>query len=842
LFQDPTDTATYAGEMPKQVRHDGKIEKFFSFLQRPQLSERPIAKSRDMIKNYFKIAWRNLLKSKVYSSINVLGLACGMAVAMLIGFWMFDELTFDHYHANHKKIAQVMITQTFNNQTGTGQAMAIPLGMELRNKYGSDFKYVTLCSWNFGFIVGTGEKKLSKSGMWVQPEFPIMMGLEKLHGNLKALTDPSSILIDQSLAAALFGTDAVVGKRVRMNNKYDFKVAGVYKDIPKNSSFNDTHFLMSWDKYMTTETWLKRAATQWDNHSFQIFVQMNDNVDMAKTSAKMELISQKYVKKEEGNERLLLHAMDKWRLYSEFENGKIKGGRIQYVWLFCIIGTFVLLLACINFMNLSTARSEKRAKEVGIRKAIGSMRQQLIIQFLSESVLMAGLALVLSTVIVLISLPFFNRIADKSMSIPWDHPVFWIVVLLVTTFTGFVSGSYPAFYLSGFNPVAVLKGTFRAGRFAALPRKILVVLQFTISVTLIIGTIIVFNQIQYAKNRPVGYSREGLISIDMNTPDLFGHYEAIRNDLIATGAVANMAESSSPTTSVYSNQIGYEWEGKVAGSNPLFGTIAVTRDFGKTIGWHIRQGRDFSRNFVTDTSAMILNRSALQLMGFKDPIGKIVRKDKKVYTIVGVIDNMVMQSPYTPVQPTIFFVDNNWANIITLKIKPTVPLQEALAKIGGIFKRYNPASPFDYHFTDEEYAKKFSDEERIGKLASIFAVLAIFISSLGLFGLASFVAEQKTKEIGVRKVLGASVINLWSMLSKEFVMLVTISCALAVPISWYFLAGWLKNYQYHTAISFWVFIVACAGAMAVTLLTVSYQSVKAAVANPVKSLRTESGF
>src|SRR5665213_242348 len=792
-----------------------------------------------MLKNYFKIAWRNLLKSKVYSFINVFGLACGMAVAMLIGFWMFDELTFNHYHANHEKIAQVMITQTFNNQTGTGQAMAIPLGMELRNKYGSDFKYVTLCSWNFGFIAGTGEKKLSSHGMWVQPEFPTMMGLDQLHGNLKALTDPSSILIDQSLAAALFGTDDVVGKTVRMNNKYDFKVAGVYKDIPKNSSFNDTHVLMSWDKYMTTETWLKRAATQWDNHSFQIFVQMNDHVDMAKTSAKIELITQKYVKKEEGNEHLLLHPMDKWRLYSDFENGKLKGGRIQYVWLFGIIGTFVLLLACINFMNLSTARSEKRAKEVGIRKAIGSMRQQLITQFLSESVLMAGLALVLSTVIVLVSLPFFNRIADKSMSIPWDHPVFWIVVLLVTTLTGFVSGSYPAFYLSGFNPVTVLKGTFRAGRFASLPRKILVVIQFTISVTLIIGTIIVFKQIQYAKNRPVGYSREGLISIDMNTPDLFGHYEAIRNDLIATGAVANMAESSSPTTGVYSNQIGYEWDGKVAGTNPLFGTIAVTRDFGKTIGWHIRQGRDFSRDFVTDTSAMVLNQSAAQLIGFKDPIGKIVRKDNKVYTIIGVIDNMVMQSPYTAVQPTIFFVDYNWANIITIKIKPTVPLQDALAKIGGVFKRYNPASPFDYHFTDEEYAKKFSDEERIGKLASIFAVLAIFISSLGLFGLASFVAEQKTKEIGVRKVLGASVINLWGMLSKEFVMLVTISCACAVPIAWYFLSGWLKSYQYHTAISFWVFIVACAGAMAITLLTVSYQSVKAAVANPVKSLRSE---
>jgi len=792
-----------------------------------------------MLKNYFKIAWRNLLKNKIYSSINVLGLACGMAVAMLIGFWMYDELTYNHYHANHKNIAQVMITQTFNNQVGTGEAMAIPLGMELRNKYGSDFKYVTLTSWNFGFIVGAGEKKLSKSGMWVQPEFPIMMGLEKLNGTMKGLTDPSSILIDHSLAVALFGGDDVVGKTVRINNKYDFKVAGVYKDIPKNSSFNDTHFLMAWDKYLTTEKWVQRSLTEWDNHSFQVFLQMNDNVNMARTSAKIELITQKYVKKEEGDEHLLLHPMDKWRLYSDFENGKIKGGRIQYVWLFGIIGVFVLLLACINFMNLSTARSEKRAKEVGIRKAIGSVRKQLITQFLSESVLMACLALVFAVLIVLVTLPFFNIIADKSMSIPWANGVFWLTILLFTAFTGFVSGSYPAFYLSGFNTVKVLKGTFRAGRFAAIPRKVLVVLQFTISITLIIGTIIVFRQINYAKDRPVGYSREGLISIDMNTPDIYGHYDAIRNDLINTGVVENMAESSSPTTGVYSNQIGYEWDGKQAGTNPLFGTIAVTRDFGKTISWHIRQGRDFSRDFASDTSAMILNQSAVQLTGFKDPIGKIIRKDKKAYTIVGVIDNMVMQSPYMPVQPTIFFVDYNWANIITIRIKPTAPIQEALAKIGSVFKKYNPASPFDYQFTDENYAKKFSDEERIGKLASIFAILAIFISSLGLFGLASFVAEQRTKEIGVRKVLGASVFNLWKMLSKDFVGLVVISCVIAAPIAWYFLSGWLKGYKYHTTISWWIFVVSCLGALLITLLTVSFQAIKAAVANPVKSLRSE---
>ncbi|MGN6177749.1 MAG: ABC transporter permease, partial [Mucilaginibacter sp.] len=489
--------------------------------------------------------------------------------------------------------------------------------------------------------------------------------------------------------------------------------------------------------------------------------------------------------------------------------------------------------------NLSTARSEKRAKEVGIRKAIGSIRKQLVIQFLSESVIMAIMAFVLSIVLVLLFLPFFNQMADKQMHIPFGNIWFWLIILLFIGFTGFVSGSYPAFYLSGFNAVKVLKGTFKAGRYSALPRQVLVVVQFMISIALIIGTIIVFKQIQYAKDRPIGYDRSGLITVMMNTPDLNGHYDAIRTDLLATGAVDNMAESSSPTTGTWSNQIGFDWAGKDPSSTPLFGTIAVTADFGKTINWHVMQGRDFSRDFKSDTSSMIINESAVKLIGFKKPVGQTIRFNKQSYTIIGVINDMIMDSPYFPVMPSVFFEKTDWANVITIKIKPTSSVPAALDKIGGVFKRYNPGSPFDYQFTEEQYADKFADEMRIGKLASFFAILAIFISSLGLFGLASFVAEQRTKEIGVRKVLGASVVNLWAMLSKEFVLLVAISCAIAMPLAWYYLHGWLKGYHYHTEISWWVFVAACAGAMAITLFTVSVQAIKAAVANPVKSLRSE---
>jgi putative ABC transport system permease protein len=790
-----------------------------------------------MFKNFIKIAWRNLIKNRVYSSINILGLAFGMAVAMLIGLWLMDELTYNHYHTNYRDIAQVRATLDFNGQVSTQDAVAMPLAAELHNKYGSDFKSMSLASWNVGYILANGDKKISSDGMWVQPVFPTMMSLHMVEGNINALNDQLSALISQSTAKALFGDADPMNKTIRVNSKYDIKIAGVYEDIPHNSTFNDTHILMSWNKYINTEKWLRDSQTQWGNHSFQLFVQMNPNVNMDAVSAKIQPIAGTHFK--EGHERIMLHSMDKWRLYSEFENGKVKGGRITYVWLFGIIGAFVLLLACINFMNLSTARSEKRAKEVGIRKAIGSVRKQLVIQFLSESLIMAMMAFVLALVLVLLFLPYFNLMADKQMQVPFANPWFWLIAILFVTFTGVVSGSYPAFYLSGFNAVKVLKGTFRTGRFSALPRKILVVLQFTISVTLIIGTVIVFKQIQFAKNRPVGYSRAGLITVMMNTPDLLGHYDAIRNELIRTGAVENMAESSSPTTGVWSNQIGFDWTGKDPSVTPVLGTIAVTHDFGRTIGWHIVQGRDFSKAFSTDTNAMLLNQSALKLIGFKNPVGQTVKLNGKAYTVVGVIADMIMDSPYIPVTPTVFMMNYDWANVITIKIKPTVAFPAALDKIGGVFKRYNPGSPFSYKFTDDDYAQKFSDEERVGKLASFFAVLAIFISSLGLFGLASFVAEQRTKEIGVRKVLGASVANLWGMLSKEFVLLVLISCIIATPLAWYYLSGWLKKYQYHTEISWWVFILSCAGAMLITLMTVSAQAIKAAIANPVKSLRSE---
>ncbi|MGY3053083.1 putative ABC transport system permease protein [Pedobacter sp. UYEF25] len=795
-----------------------------------------------MLKNYFKIAWRNLIKSKFYSLINILGLATGMAVAMLIAFWIWDEVTFNQYHKNHVALAQVMTTFINDkNEMVTSQAVSMPIGNELRNKYGADFKNVSMASWNFSHVLSAGEKKITERGMWVEANFPTMFSLKMRQGNLNVLTDPSSILLSVSLANKLFGDIDPLNKMIKLNNKDSYKVSGVYEDLPNNTSLNDVKLLLPWQKYITTQAWLKDAATQWNNHSWQAYVEMADHVDMAAETDKLKNIVMAHkVASTDGREQAVVFPMDNWRLYSNFKNGKPDGGRIQFIWLFLIIGVFVLLLACINFMNLSTARSEKRAKEVGIRKTVGSVRSQLIAQFLSESVLVAFVSFIFSVLLVLALLPLFNKLADKNLGVPWSNPVFWLFALAFTLTIGIISGSYPAFYLSKFEPIKVLKGTFLVGKFAALPRKILVVIQFTFSIALIIGTIIVFKQIQFAKNRPVNYKSEGLITIEMKTPDLFGHYDALREELLATGVVDNMAQSSSSTTELQSNQIGFNWQEKDPNTLPAFGTIWVTKDFGKTIGWKIKDGRDFSKDFATDSLAMILNETAVKQVGMKKNIvGQTIQFNDRNYHVVGVIKDMIMESPYKPVTPTVFMFDPSNTGTITVAIKQGLPMQDALSKIALVFKKFNPSAPFDYTFNDDDYAKKFSDEQRVGKLAAFFTILAVFISCLGLFGLASFVAEQRKKEIGVRKVLGASVFNLWQMLSKEFALLVFISCFIAIPLAWYYLNHWLNQYQYRTTISFWIFIFSGVGALAITLITVSFQAIKAALANPVKSLRSE---
>jgi len=793
-----------------------------------------------MIKNYLKIAWRNLIKSKGYSLINIGGLATGMAVAILIGLWIYDEISFNHYHENYSRVAKVMQNQTFNGTKESEVTLPYLTAEEIRSKFASDFKYVAEGSWDGDYILSVGEKRFMISGQFFGPKITEILSLKMLYGTRDGLKEPYSILLSKSVAKTFFGNDDPLGKTITYGNKYDLKVTGVYEDLPYNTSFNNLKVILPWDLFLVLNQWIKKMDEPWGSNFTQCYVQIADNADMKKVSAKIKDVKFNKVSQDEKRYKaeVFLHPMSKWHLFSDFKNGVNTGGRIEFVWLFGIIGIFVLLLACINFMNLSTARSEKRAKEVGIRKAIGSMRRQLIKQFFSESLLVVFIAFFISLVIVTLVLPAFNDVADKKMTILWTNPLFWIFCFAFILITGLIAGSYPALYLSSFHPVKIIKGTFKVGRFSAVPRKVLVVIQFTVSVALIIGTVIVFQQIQYAKDRPIGYQKDGLIRIPL-ADEVYKHYEAVRTELKNSRVIIEMAISQSPLTNVWNTNGGFNWEGKDPNMAVDFPNNTVSHEYGKTIGWTIKEGRDFSRDFASDSTAFIINESAAKFLGFKEPVGKILEWEKVPYKIIGVVKDLLVESPYYPVRASLYHLAREQENLMIIRLNRDKSAKECLTKIESVLKKYEPNTPFVYNFTDEEFANKFGNEERIGKLSSYFSILAIFISCLGLFGLASFVAEQRTKEIGIRKVLGASVMSLWRMLSKDFIFLVLVSCFVAIPVSYFYLKSWLEKYDYRIHISWWVFASAGACALIITILVVSSQAIKAALANPAKSLKTE---
>jgi len=793
-----------------------------------------------MIKNYLKTAWRNLIKNKVHSFINIVGLSVGMAVAMLIGLWIWDEHSFDKFTSNYDNIAQVKQNVTNNGEVQTWDQLPYPLAAELRKSYGSDFKNVILTVGLGSHMLALDNKKLNLTGTFMEQQGPEMFTIDMLKGNKNALKDPTSIIISTSTAKAYFGDANPIDRTLKIDNQILAKVAGIYRDFPQNSTFADLGFIGSWEMFYNAND-IKSMREPWRPNFCTIYVQTATNANLAALSlkirdAKLRNVNAVLAKKKPA---LFLQPMSKWHLYDEFKDGKNIGGRIQYVWMFGIIGVFVLLLACINFMNLSTARSEKRAREVGIRKAVGSLRSQLIYQFFSESLLCVVFAFLLALLFVQLSLPFFNEVSDKTMHILWSSPLFWVLSIGFSLFTGLIAGSYPALYLSSFQPVKVLKGSFRVGRFAAIPRKVLVVIQFTVSVTLIIGTIVVFRQIQFAKNRPVGYSRDGLVSIPIITDKVHKNYEAVKDELFKTSTVVSMAEGDVAPTQAAGSTSAIEWKDKDPNLSVDFQQSGVSPEYGKTAGWQLKEGRDFSRDFLTDSSAVVINEAAVKFMGLKKPVGDNLKYYGNLFKIIGVINDIIVDSPYGQVKPSVFFLNKGPGSTVLLKINPKMSAGRALENIGKVFKQFNPEQPFSYSFVDLDYAKKFGNEQRIGTLAAFFASLAILISCLGLFGMASFMAEQRVKEIGVRKVLGASVFNLWGLLSTDFLALVAISLVVASPVAWYLMNNWLQNFDYRSTISGWIFVITGLGTVAITLVTVSFQSVKAALANPIKSLKTE---
>jgi putative ABC transport system permease protein len=794
-----------------------------------------------MFQNYLKTALRNLRRHKAHAAINIAGLTIGMAVALSIGIWIADELNFNKSIPRYDRIAQVFQASIQSGQKAVAWGEPVPLAEELRTHYASNFRYVVMGNWPGNHLMTMGTKVTTLFGRYMEGDAPYLLSLNMLRGSREGIREGYTIILSRSSATALFGDKDPMGGVVQIDNKQNLKVAGVYEDLPVNSSWGSLGWIASWPAYLAADPDIAKMTDPWGNNSWMVYTEIAPNTTMADVSAHIRLV--KYKNCDAGSRQyhpeLFLQPMSRWYLYSEFKNGINTGGRIQYVWLFGIIGVFVLLLACINFMNLSTARSERRAKEVGIRKAIGSSRGQLIWQFYMESVLMAGIALVLALLLGSIWLPAFNSVAGKEMRVPWGSGMFWVMGLGFCVVTGLIAGSYPALYLSSFQPVKVLKGTFKAGRLAALPRQVLVVLQFTVSVSLIIGTVVVFRQVQYAMDRPVGYDQNRLVSIYMFTKEIHQHFDAVRAELINKGAIEDMAEAGGPATAIWGTNGGFDWEGKDPNLAVEFANTGVSTGYGHAVGWKFVAGRDFSKDFATDTVGFVINEAAAKYMGMRDPVGKIMKWDGQPFHIIGVIKDMLMESPYAPVMPSLFCLARDHDAFEMLRLNRNRSASSSLATIKSVFARYCPSQPFDYEFVDEAYAQKFGDEQRAGRLAAIFAVLAIFISCLGLFGMAAYMAEQRTKEIGVRKVLGAGILGLWGMLSKDFVVLVGVALLIAIPLSWYGMHQWLLGYEYRSGMAWWIFAATAAGAILITLLTVSVQAVRAAMVNPIRSLRTE---
>jgi len=790
-----------------------------------------------MLRNYLLIAWRHLRKGPLFSFINITGLALGMAIALLIGLWVWDEVNFDHYHRNHGRLGEVLSIGRFNGTVDVGAYASVPMAAALRSQYPDDFAAMALVTGVGGTFrasrIGgrqSEDPSLGRWGAWVQAEFPVMFSLSMIRGSAWALKAPGAILVNASMARGLFGSVDVVGRWLTMGDSTVLQVGGVYEDLPENSSMAMYAFLLSWANGGCPG---RENADDWTNHHFQLFVQLKEGRDFESMSAKIKDLSKPHIKG--GWEELALHPMDKWHLYDRVENDRMVAGRLQSVRLFAFIGGFVLLLACINFMNLSTARSEKRALETGIRKVLGSSRGQLIGQFLGESVLTAFLAFLLAMGLMVVSLSWFSLLAGRAVRVPWGNGWWWLTLLGFVGFTGIVAGSYPAFYLSAFQP-----GKIVSGRRGGLARKILVVVQFTISMSLTIGTIVVFRQLQFAKERPVGYTREGLITLPVGRPALIDHADALRQELLQAGAIADLAVSSSPTTNVNNSMLGYDWEGRDPRVLPVMGTLFVGYTFGRTIGWTMEEGRDFLPGNAADSGAFILNETAVRFTGLKNPVGKVIRWHDVDHPIIGVVKDLVMESPFEPVKPVLFMLASNVRQrYLVVRIPPSLPVREALARIEKVFHRWDPIDEFYYLFADEAYGQKFLAEEQVGKLAAVFGSLAVLISCLGLFGLAAFVAEQRRKEIGIRKVLGASVVQLWGLLSREFVVLVGIAYCVAAPVAWVVLHRWLQAYTYRVGLSGWVFLGAGMIGFFVALLAVSGQAVRAAKMNPAEALRSD---
>lgn len=786
-----------------------------------------------MLGNYFKIAWRNLWRNKSFSFVNILGLTIGISATILILMWVRDELSYNKFNDNYSSIYKILANRDFNNQVFTDENMVMPLARSIKQQI-PQVEHAVVTTHSEPHILTYGDTKLKQNGYTVSEDFFKMFSFRFIEGNaVTAIPDPYAIVLTKSAARALFGNADPLNKVVNIDNSYNVKVSAVVDDVPGNSTLQ-FDFINTFN-YSNDE--VKRSMTEWTNSSWNVFIQTQGGANLKAVENKINDIKYQHDPDDKKISTYFAFPMSKWQLYGDFKEGKNIGGMIEYVRMFAIVAIIVLLIGCVNFMNFSTARSEKRAKEVGVRKTLGSGKRQSIVQFFFETMILTCIAFIFSIIAVLALLPSFNVLVNKHLDLPFGQSEFWIGSLVIIAFTTIVAGSYPSLYLSSFNPVKVLKGTFLPGKRAIAPRRVLVVVQFVISILLMSATIIVYQQIQHIKKQNIGYNPNNLIMIPQSD-EVQKNYYAIKEDLLKTGMISAVTRTLSPITQIWWKSPGPDYDGKPSDQNIIFNGLAVDADFAKTMGIKMLAGNDFT-GMPVDSGNMLLNKAAVDAMGLKNPVGKQMRRGNRAFTIIGVTENVIMESPFRQVDPLMVYFTPFNTSYVSLRVNDKVQFKTALAAMQGIFGKYSPSMPFEYQFADAEYGKKFVTEELISKLTNIFAGLAIFICCIGLAGLASFTIEKRVKEIGIRKVLGASVQSLLLLISKEFLRLVIIAFLIAVPLSWWFMNDWLQRYTFRIGISIWVFAMVGGAVLLLTLVVVGLNTVRAALTNPVKSLRSE---
>jgi putative ABC transport system permease protein len=791
-----------------------------------------------MFKNFIKTMFRSLTKNRAYSFLNIFGLAVGIACAALIFLWIEDELNFDAVNTKRDNIYLVRENQKYDTYVFTHSSTPALLGPAIKQEIPGIANTCRSSDDAVTLLFAKGANSVFASGKYVEPSFFNMFSIDFVQGNAaNAFNQLRSVVITQKSAKNFFGhVSDVVGKTIRVDNKQDYVVSGVIKDLPENTTVK-FEWLMPFQIYFDERPWLNK----WGNNSISTFVELDPGTDVTKVNK--QLYNFVHEREPRSLGKLFLFGMKDWHLYDSFKDGvKTGGGQIEYVRLFTVIAWIILFIACINFMNLATARSQKRAREVGVRKVLGAGKNMLAVQFIGEAIFMSAVAAVLAVVIISFALPAFNLLVQKQLALGLTNPMHIAALLLLTLACGLIAGSYPSLYLSSFNPVAVLKGIKLKDSGAAYIRKGLVVLQFTASVVLIISTVIVYQQIQHVKSRNLGFNKDRLLEVDLQG-DIGRNFEPIKQELLNSGNVQNVALSDHSIIYGGNNTSSLTWNGKPAGSQVLISTRYVDNDFLDAAGLKLQEGRGLT---MADTNLKHLNvvitKKLADLMGKGTAVGKRLHGDGDTTsaTVVGVVNDYVYSNMYGTPDPVIFIASGaTHTTMMYVRIKGGKSIEATLSGMQGVLKKYNPAYPFSYRFVDDQFAQMFSSEMLVSRLSQVFAGLAIVISCLGLFGLAAYTAERRVKEIGIRKVLGASVSSVTGLLSKDFLKLVMVSCLVAFPIAYYLMQNWLKAYQYRIEIQLWVFAAAGAAAVIIAVLTISFQSIKAALANPVKSLRSE---